>query len=103
MKPGTWRSKLIPHHAEPLTLADHAHVVLGVRDPVLAGWGLVWRMELGQGEAFFRSSVSLLVRAVGRRRVCGSAAWKRAAGEKQGGASFASEEFTCVQARARHR
>lgn len=39
--------KIISHHAELLTLADHAHVMLGVRDPVLAGWGLVWGLELG--------------------------------------------------------
>lgn len=43
----------MPHHAELLTLADHAHVMLGVRDPVLVGWGLVWRLEFGRGETFF--------------------------------------------------
>lgn len=40
------------HHGEPLTLADHAHVLLSVRNPVFAGWGLVWRLELGRRAAF---------------------------------------------------
>lgn len=40
------------HHGEPLTLADHAHMVLGVRNPVFTSWRLVWRLELGRRTAF---------------------------------------------------
>lgn len=66
--------KIIPHHAELLALAHHAHVMLGVGDPVLVGWGSVWRLEFGRGEMFF-SSIPLLVRVVWWC-VRGSAAWK---------------------------
>lgn len=55
----------IPHHAELIALADHAHVMLAVGDPVLEGWGTFWRLEFGQGETFpSQDSIPLLVRAV---------------------------------------
>ena len=40
------------HHSEPLTLADHAHELFGVRDPVFAGRGLVWRLKFGRRATF---------------------------------------------------
>lgn len=41
------------HHGEPLALADHAHMLFGVRHPVFTGWGLVRRLELGRRATFF--------------------------------------------------
>lgn len=58
------------HHGEPLTLADHADMLQGVRDPVLTGWRLVWRLELSRRATFSPCWASILLCAVWGRCVC---------------------------------